>query len=181
MGAVGCTNGRALRAALEGAAAAVVQVRVLAVPSMFPAELREAAEEIPFDVACLVASPQVLAEAGLPSAALGEALVFGRGQLLGRIEAEMPDPGTRLRGLLGAGVAPFLTHEESVQPQDPFDVIGVGRSASFDEVHDAWVRRLEEYHPDRYARAGEKIRRLAATETQRLNAAYAALMRGRTR
>jgi hypothetical protein len=181
MGVVGCTSARTLRAALEGAVAAVVHVRVLPVASMFPAELREAVESIPFEVACLVASPELIAEAGLPAAALGEALVFGRGQLLGRIEAELAEPAGRLRGLLGAGVAPFLARPDDEDEGDPFDVIGVNRSASFDEVHAAWLRRLEEYHPDRYARAGEKIRRLAATETQRLNAAYAALMRNRTR
>jgi hypothetical protein len=175
---VGCTSARALRAAIDGAAAAVVHVRVLPVASMFPPALREAIDEIPFDVSSLVTTPALAAEAGLPTAALGEVLVFCRGHLLGRIGEDVADPARRLRGLLSSGVAPFLGRPDD-EEGDPFHVIGINRSASFDEVHAAWLRRLEEYHPDRYSRAGEKIRQLAASETQRLNAAYAALMRGR--
>jgi DnaJ-domain-containing protein 1 len=58
-------------------------------------------------------------------------------------------------------------------------VIGVPATAAFDEVHAAWRQKLAEYHPDRFTRAGEKIRKLASSETQRLNAAYQAIARAR--
>lgn len=68
---------------------------------------------------------------------------------------------------------PAATSSES----DPFAVIGVPETANFDEVHAAWRARLAEYHPDRFARAGEKIRQVALAESQRLNAAFRAIAR----
>ncbi len=44
----------------------------------------------------------------------------------------------------------------------------------------AGLRKLAEYHPDRFTRAGEKIRRLATVEPQRINAAFQAISRARS-
>lgn len=177
-----CSNARSLRALVEAAPAAVLQVRVLPVPSMFPEELREVVAAIPFEVACLVAPPSVVERAGLRNdPTLGDVLVFGRGLLIGRIAAVDPAKPARLRGLLGAGLAPWLTTPPRPEPAlaDPFEVIGVPRSASFDEVHAAWRRRLAEYHPDRFGQAGDKIRLVALTETQRINAAFRSIAEAR--
>src|SRR2546425_955054 len=99
---------------------------------MFPSDLLEVVASVPFPVSCLVASPPVIAEAKRVTASLGDSLVFGRGQLLGRVEPGLQDPGARLLGLLGAGVAPWLgrgSHDEDLDEDeaakaDPFDVIG---------------------------------------------------------
>jgi hypothetical protein len=173
-----------LRALLEAAPAAVLQVRVLPVPSMFPDDLQEVVASIPFEVTCLVAPPSVVERAGIQvdagGAVLGEVLVFARGLLIGRIEPLSPGKATRLRALLGAGLAPWLARPvKEDERADPFEVIGVPQGASFDEVHSAWRRRLAEYHPDRFAQAGVKIRKVALAETQRINAAFRSIAEAR--
>jgi hypothetical protein len=182
-----CSSARALRGVLERNPATIVQVRVLPVPSMFPAELQEATRPLPFQVSCAVAPPSVAESLGVKGPLLGEVLLFAGGRLLGRIPAEVLDKGKRLLGLLTAGVAPWLgrnrapeldyEYEHAGERPDPFAVIGVPSTAAFDEVHAAWRQKLAEYHPDRFMRAGEKIQRLATAETQRLNAAFQAISR----
>jgi len=119
---------------------------------------------------------------------LGEVLLFSGARLVGRIGAEVADKRERLLGLLTAGIAPWLGKRGQPDPEfeyeqegvDPFAVIGVPATAAFDEVHAAWRQKLAEYHPDRFMRAGEKIRQLANTETQRINAAFQAIARERS-
>lgn len=182
-----CASVGALSTLIEAAPAVVVQLRMLPVPSMFPTELAAPAGALPFEVRCAVAPPSIAEAAGVVGPVLGELLLFSNARLLGRIPPEVPDKRTRLLGLLTAGVAPWLAREqrrslpgEESEEIDPFAVIGVPRSAGFDEVHAAWRQKLSEYHPDRFVRAGEKIRKLANTETQRLNAAFQAIARERT-
>jgi hypothetical protein len=173
---------------IERNPAAIVQIRVLPVPSMFPPELRQVTRTLPFPVRCAVAPPAIALAMGIPEPLLGEVLLFSGGRLLGRIPPDVPDKRALLMGLLTAGVAPWLARtprgaeepEPPLEEIDPFAVIGVPASAAFDEVHAAWRQKLAEYHPDRFARAGEKIRKLAHTETQRLNAAFQAIARERS-
>jgi hypothetical protein len=181
-----CSSARALSALIERAPAAVVQIRVLPIPSMFPGELRDAAGALPFEVRCAVAPPSVAETAGVTRPQLGELLIFSGGRLLGRIPPEAIDTRERLLGLLTAGLAPWLGRDRrrpvaAAEPEetDPFAVIGVPASAAFDEVHAAWRQKLAEYHPDRFMRAGEKIRTLANTETKRINAAFQTIARDR--
>ena len=157
---------------------------MLPVPSMFAPELRASCVGFPFEIRCAVAPPSILEAVGVAGPRLGEVLLFAAGRLLGRIAPELPEKRVRLRGLLTAGLAPWLgrgPHAALMRDEtiDPFAVIGVPASAAFDEVHAAWRQKLAEYHPDRFARAGEKIRQLANTETQRINAAYQAIARDR--
>jgi hypothetical protein len=175
---------------LERTPATIVQVRVLPIPSMFPGELHDATGGLPFEVSCAVAPPSVAEAVGVKGPALGEVLLFSGAKLLGRIAADASDKRERLLGLMTAGIAPWLgrprrpeydyEYEYEGQKADPFAVIGVPATAAFDEVHAAWRQKLAEYHPDRFARAGEKIRRLATAETQRINAAYQAISRARS-
>jgi hypothetical protein len=176
-----CTSASALRATVEGTPAAIVQVRVLPVPSMFPAELRGLRTSLPFPVRCAVAPPSVIEAIGVKQPCLGELLLFSNGRLLGRVPPEVSDKRTCVLGLLKAGLAPWLGSTPVAEEDeiDPFEVIGVPASAAFDEVHAAWRQKLAEYHPDRFMRAGEKIRKLANTETQRLNAAFQVIARDR--
>lgn len=183
-----CSSARALRGVLERTPAAVVQIRILPVPSMFPAELSLATAALPFEVRCAVTPPSVAEAVGVGAPQLGEVLLFSGGRLLGRIAADIPDKRERLLGLLTAGIAPWLGKRGQPDPEfeyeqegiNPFAVIGVPATAAFDEVHAAWRQKLAEYHPDRFMRAGEKIRQLANTETQRLNAAFQAIARERS-
>lgn len=175
------------RGALEeviASAAAVVQLRALPVPSMFPPDLRDAAAQVPYEVVCAVAPPQVAAQVGVRRPRLGQALVFSNRLLLGRVEATAEDRVRAVVGLFRAGLSPWLGQDNTPQweddeaeEEDPFTVIGVAPGASFEDVRAAWRARLAEYHPDRFQTAGDKIRRLAVTETQRINAAFETIAR----
>lgn len=171
-----CSAPDALYTALGRAPAVVVQVRALALPTMFPDDLRTAIEALPYEVGAAVAAPETLRAFGVIGVRTGDALVFSGGRLVGRVEKSDDDALARVIGLLRASLSPWLGREGAVQwdedDSDPFAVIGVPDSASFDEVHAAWRARLSEYHPDRFARAGSKIRHVAEVESQRINAAY---------
>ena len=54
-------------------------------------------------------------------------------------------------------------------------VLGLEPGYSQDELRRAYRARVAEYHPDRVASLGPKLRRLAEEETKRITAAYAFL------
>lgn len=171
-----CANASALYAVLGHGPAVVVQVRALALASMFPDAMREVLAELPYKVSGAVTAPETLREFGVNGVEHGDIVVFTNGRVVGRIPRHEPAPEARIVGLLRASLSPWLGRTGQAQwdddESDPFDVIGVPSSASFEEVHAAWRARLAEYHPDRFMRAGSKIREVAQAESQRINAAY---------
>ena len=54
-------------------------------------------------------------------------------------------------------------------------MLGLEPGFSPDELRRAYRARVGEYHPDRVASLGPKLRRLAEEETKRITAAYAFL------
>lgn len=58
---------------------------------------------------------------------------------------------------------------------DPWEVLGIARSASLAEAEQAYRRLIAQYHPDRVAGAGPELRDLAETRTRALNAAIEAI------
>jgi hypothetical protein len=58
-----------------------------------------------------------------------------------------------------------------------WDVLGVPRIATRDEVARAYKRRISEYHPDKVAQMGEEIRALAERRSKEINTAYDEAMR----
>jgi len=61
--------------------------------------------------------------------------------------------------------------------RDHYEVLGVDRSASADEVKKAYLSRIKEYHPDKYQDAPERIRMAAEEEASTINDAYEDLMK----
>ena len=61
-------------------------------------------------------------------------------------------------------------------PQEPpptwYEVLNVAPNASLDEIRQAYRGRLMQYHPDRVAHLGEKLRRVADEEATAINQAY---------
>ncbi|MGB6537507.1 MAG: J domain-containing protein [Xanthobacteraceae bacterium] len=53
-----------------------------------------------------------------------------------------------------------------------FTTLGIGRSASLDEVREAYRALIQQSHPDRVQNMSAAIRNFAETETKRINAAY---------
>lgn len=61
---------------------------------------------------------------------------------------------------------------------DPYQVLGVGRSASQDEIRQAYHDQLRQYHPDRVDDLGEELQKVAHERTLDIRRAYDELKRG---
>lgn len=57
-------------------------------------------------------------------------------------------------------------------PGDPYEILGITRSASADEVKKAYRDLLGKYHPDRLQHLGGEFRELAARKAVEINKAY---------
>ena len=57
---------------------------------------------------------------------------------------------------------------------DPYRILRIQRGASFEEVREAWKKRMKSCHPDRIAALGvdEEIEFAARRATQKINTAY---------
>jgi DnaJ like chaperone protein len=155
---------------------------------MFPSTLSASLMALPFSVACLVAPPEALLP-NFGAASMGDTLVIVNGRLVGLLPAETPDLPSAVFGLLRASLSPWLGQPNAERADawssddaaDPFEVLGVSPADPFERVRAAWRARLAEYHPDRYAQAGAKIRAVAEDESRRLNAAFARIAAHRGR
>jgi DnaJ like chaperone protein len=56
---------------------------------------------------------------------------------------------------------------------DPYEVLGVSVQASDADLRRAWIRLLQENHPDRFGDGAAALARSAHEKTARINAAYA--------
>jgi DnaJ like chaperone protein len=63
-------------------------------------------------------------------------------------------------------------------PRPWWEVLGVPRIATRDEVARAYKRKISEYHPDKVAQMGPEIRALAEHRSKEINAAYDEATRG---
>ena len=64
----------------------------------------------------------------------------------------------------------------SSKTPDNFEILGISKTASRQEVRTAYLHRMAEYHPDKVASLGPKLRELAEQESKAINAAYEAIM-----
>ncbi|MBJ22696.1 MAG: DnaJ domain-containing protein [bacterium] len=73
----------------------------------------------------------------------------------------------------GADTGPNATGgTERPNAFDPYEILGVARSASSDAIRDAYRSRMREYHPDKVAHLGEELRALAHEKSQQIQRAY---------
>ncbi|MCX7766297.1 MAG: pentapeptide repeat-containing protein [Candidatus Sumerlaeia bacterium] len=74
------------------------------------------------------------------------------------------------------------TYYEDLFPEaDCYRILGVDRNASFEEIQQAYKKRLKEYHPDLVVNLGEKIKIVARREFERIQLAYKSLSRHRSK
>ncbi|QSQ22540.1 hypothetical protein JY651_46785 [Pyxidicoccus parkwayensis] len=64
---------------------------------------------------------------------------------------------------------------EPERVEDPLALLGLTPGASFEEARAARNALLQQYHPDKVAGLGPKLREVAEAETKRINAAFASL------
>ena len=57
-------------------------------------------------------------------------------------------------------------------PLSPFEVLGVRRGATKEEIKTAYKKLLSLYHPDKVAHLGEEIQKIAREKTLAINRAY---------
>jgi DnaJ-domain-containing protein 1 len=75
----------------------------------------------------------------------------------------------------GGAVPPSPRPPES--ERSPYEVLGVPRDATQDEIRTAYQRLVRENHPDRVADMAQEIRELAERRTKEINRAYERLKR----
>ena len=63
--------------------------------------------------------------------------------------------------------------------QDYYELLGVGRTASADDIKKAFRKLAMKHHPDRVAHLGPELQRAATEKFQRVNAAYSAIKKER--
>jgi DnaJ-domain-containing protein 1 len=62
---------------------------------------------------------------------------------------------------------------------DPYQILGVSRNASQQEIKTAFRRQAQRYHPDRVSHLGEEFQQLAKEKFQEIQRAYETLSGGR--
>lgn len=60
-----------------------------------------------------------------------------------------------------------------------YEVLGVTPQDSFETIKQAYLRLVQQYHPDRVADMGPELREMAERRTKEINAAYTELKRSR--
>jgi CheY-like chemotaxis protein len=70
---------------------------------------------------------------------------------------------------------------ESMRSQSHFDVLGVGRDSSDDDVRNAYTELAKRTHPDRFSQSSEAVRKLAGEVFGRIALAYEVLSDARRR
>ncbi len=65
---------------------------------------------------------------------------------------------------------------ESEQSFDPYEVLGVPRSASREDIQAAYRARMQQYHPDKVAHLGEELQKLAHDKALQIQQAYRQLV-----
>ncbi len=74
-----------------------------------------------------------------------------------------------------------MDYEDLFPEEDCYRILGIDKSASLEEIQQAYKKRVKEYHPDRVVNLGEKIKIVARREFERIQLAYKSLTRHRSK
>ncbi|MGH6932956.1 MAG: J domain-containing protein [Dongiaceae bacterium] len=78
-------------------------------------------------------------------------------------------------------VTPLNQMPEQPNNTDPSDILGVPPDATYEEAREAYLRKVQEYHPDRLSAAGmpKEFIQMANERTARINDAFDRLKKAR--
>ncbi len=93
---------------------------------------------------------------------------YGEGQTYG--QSTQGRPGGAFNGDESFGTGGQT--REGAGRNNPYDVLGIGRGASSDEIKSAYKRLANRYHPDKVAHLGEEFQKLAEERFKEIQQAY---------
>ena len=197
---IGLPDEQAVRWFLEKTRISVIFSSSAVTATIFPRHLRGVIAEHAPASDLGVAPPEALGAVCRQALEHGDCVIFARDKLVRRVKAgEQPRKRPPLlKAWAGApGVAEGATSGEALveglktaallydpkpppvsEPPTPYQVLGLQPGASLMEVRRARRSRMVEYHPDKVAALGPKIRELAEVESRRINWAGAMLEKG---
>ena len=79
------------------------------------------------------------------------------------------------RPLPGDSAGPEEGKAAESRPGDPYEVLGLARGASPDEIKRAYRELANKYHPDKVSHLGDEFKALAHKKFKEIQAAYEAL------
>ena len=65
---------------------------------------------------------------------------------------------------------------QDYSPKDPYDILGVSKGASMEEVKRAYRELAAKYHPDKVSHLGDEFRTLAEQRFKEINKAYQTIL-----
>ncbi|MCD6385188.1 pentapeptide repeat-containing protein [Candidatus Sumerlaeota bacterium] len=74
-----------------------------------------------------------------------------------------------------------MDYNDLFPEEDCYRILGIDKTASLEEIQQAYKKRVKEYHPDLVANLGEKIKIVARREFERIQLAYKSLTRHRAK
>jgi hypothetical protein len=77
----------------------------------------------------------------------------------------------------GYGAGGSTNAEKPRSPRDPYLILGVERTASIEEIRQAYRTQAGRYHPDKVTHLGEEFQVLAKERFQEIQWAYESLMK----
>jgi DnaJ-class molecular chaperone len=77
-----------------------------------------------------------------------------------------------IRQFLSSAPRPSPPEPNNDRVLDPYEILGIQRGASKEEIKKAYRRTIAQYHPDKVGHLGEEIQKLARQKTQEITEAY---------
>lgn len=97
-------------------------------------------------------------------------LVFFLGFLIARLFRGFFEFSKTGKGHFSHGKKEGTERQES--SSDPYEILGVSKGATPDQVKRAYREALSQYHPDKVSHLGPDIQNLAREKTHKINEAY---------